>query len=76
MALPPEQINIKRRREEEPVETLCMNSSPFFWCQPRDLHSPKHCSFYCVGSSFQEILHFFESQFASLVFPLDLQFTT
>jgi hypothetical protein len=24
MALPPEQINIKRRREEEPVETLCM----------------------------------------------------
>ena len=23
MALPPEQINIKRRREEEPVETLC-----------------------------------------------------
>lgn len=29
MALPPEQINIKRRREEEPVETLCMES-PFF----------------------------------------------
>jgi hypothetical protein len=23
MSLPPEQINIKRRREEEPVETLC-----------------------------------------------------
>lgn len=23
MALPPEQINIKRRREEEPVDTLC-----------------------------------------------------
>lgn len=24
MALPPEHIKIKRRREEEPVETLCM----------------------------------------------------
>lgn len=23
MALPPEHINIKRRREEEPVDTLC-----------------------------------------------------
>lgn len=29
MALPPEQINIKRRREEEPVETLCKEFSPF-----------------------------------------------
>lgn len=29
MALPPEQINIKRRREEEPVETLCMS---LFYC--------------------------------------------
>lgn len=28
MALPPEQINIKRRREEEPVETLCKNKNP------------------------------------------------
>lgn len=27
MALPPEQINIKRRREEEPVETLCESDS-------------------------------------------------
>jgi hypothetical protein len=27
MALPPEQINIKRRREEEPVDTLCKKSS-------------------------------------------------
>lgn len=26
MALPPERINIKRRREEEPVETLCMDT--------------------------------------------------
>jgi hypothetical protein len=25
MALPPEHINIKRRREEEPVDTLCKN---------------------------------------------------
>jgi hypothetical protein len=24
MTLPPEHINVKRRREEEPVETLCM----------------------------------------------------
>jgi hypothetical protein len=30
MALPPEQINIKRRREEEPVETLCTNPPVFF----------------------------------------------
>lgn len=29
MALPPEQINIKRRREEEPVETLCTVAPPF-----------------------------------------------
>lgn len=28
MSLPPEQINIKRRREEEPVETLCKNKKP------------------------------------------------
>jgi hypothetical protein len=37
MALPPEQINIKRRREEEPVETLCTESpfSPLFL--PHDL---------------------------------------
>jgi hypothetical protein len=27
MALPPEQINIKRRREEEPVDTLCKKNS-------------------------------------------------
>lgn len=27
MSLPPEQINIKRRREEEPVDTLCKKSS-------------------------------------------------
>ena len=33
MALPPEQINIKRRREEEPVDTLC-KSLPFLrWRQ-------------------------------------------
>jgi hypothetical protein len=34
MALPPEQINIKRRREEEPVETLCRFLPPvlFFPC--------------------------------------------
>lgn len=27
MSLPPEQINIKRRREEEPVDTLCKKFS-------------------------------------------------
>ena len=31
MSLPPEQINIKRRREEEPVETLCKLS--FLFCR-------------------------------------------
>lgn len=34
MALPPEQINIKRRREEEPVETLC-KSATWFDCLAR-----------------------------------------
>lgn len=39
MALPPEQINIKRRREEEPVETLCTESlfSPLFFFLPHNL---------------------------------------
>ena len=31
MALPPEQINIKRRREEEPVDTLCKNLPFLRW---------------------------------------------
>ena len=35
MALPPEQINIKRRREEEPVDTLC-KSLPFLRWRQQD----------------------------------------
>ncbi|CAG7920809.1 unnamed protein product [Penicillium olsonii] len=40
MALPPEQINIKRRREEEPVETLCTRPIPLFY--PRFIQSAVH----------------------------------
>lgn len=41
MALPPEQINIKRRREEEPVETLCTRAVPVFFFPPRDVDPSK-----------------------------------
>lgn len=43
MALPPEQINIKRRREEEPVETLCtFPERPLFTCLGSRTKTTKH----------------------------------
>ena len=38
MALPPEHISIKRHREEEPVDTLCMcYPSPFHLFERKDV---------------------------------------
>lgn len=40
MSLPPEQISIKRRREEEPVETLCRQPYSPMQRQTGVHHSP------------------------------------
>lgn len=52
MALPPEQINIKRRREEEPVETLCTDFPPFALVLPHNLDPSNSIFNVCIHSFF------------------------